>query len=162
MGKSKYEKKLDIIMNNLKIEKYDYNWDRYGSWVQFHYKDNRYKLEHNIEKARLQGMIMNYGSEAFAQIVLALEDLYRAINRGIYNLDIWLSGMKMSSEKNSANGFYELLGFNQQPSSVEEIWEQYHKRIKDFNLDNNGEQPAVKTLKEAAEKAVEHLTDKEN
>ncbi|UNC92978.1 J domain-containing protein [Candidatus Contubernalis alkaliaceticus] len=158
MNKSKYEKKLDRIMKNLKINKYDYNWDRYGSWIQFHYKEDLYRLEHNIEKARIQGIIIHYGSEAFAQIVLALEDLYKVINRGIYNLDTWLSGMRLPSEINNTNEYYELLGFTQKPSSVNEIWEQYHKRIKNLDLDNNGTKPAAEALKEAAERAVEQLT----
>ena len=37
---------------------------------------------------------MAYGSDCFAQIVLSLEDLARMAERGIYELQTWLSGMQ--------------------------------------------------------------------
>ncbi len=162
MRKSKYEKKLDSIMKNLKVSDYHYNWDRYGSWIEFHYKDNLYRLEHSIDKARLQGIIIQYGSEAFAQIVMALEDLNRAINRGVYDLDTWLAGVKLPPKSLKSCRFLEILGFTQQPSSKEEIWEQYDKRIKELELNENGNHLTAKMLKEAAEKAVENLSGSEN
>lgn len=149
-------------MKNLKVNEYEYNWDRYSSWIEFQYKDNLYRLEHSIDKARLQGIIMQYGSEAFTQIVLALEDISRAINRGIYDLDTWLSGVKLPPKSLKSCRFLETLGFTRQPSSVDEIWEQYHKRINDLKPEENGSHLTAKMLKEAAEKAVENLSSSQN
>lgn len=162
MRKSKYEKKLDRIMKNLKVAEYRYNWDRYSSWIEFQYKDNLYRLEHSIDKARLQGIIIQYGSEAFARIVLALEDISRAINRGVYDLDTWLEGVKLPPKSLKSCRFLEILGFSQQPSTREEVWEQYNKRMNELELDDNGNHLTAKMLKEAAERTVENLSKNQN
>ena len=107
-----YEKKLEKIMMRFGIEKKDYNWncDRYGGWVEFRYKGQIYRFEHTVDNAKKAGINLTYGSDAFAQIVLALEDLARIVERGIYDLQNWVAGMKMLPEKTTLPSFCSVLG----------------------------------------------------
>ena len=90
-----YEKKLGKVMERLGIEPEQYDWDcnRTGCWVQFHYKGSLYRFEHSVQNAQARGHNLSYGSDAFAQVVLALEDLARLVDRGIYDLQNWIAGM---------------------------------------------------------------------
>ena len=87
-----YEKKLEKVMSRfeINIDKYNYNWDRFSAYVQFNYKNELYRFELTTE----QSNDLSYGSDCFARIVLALEDLARMIERGIYDLSRWIAGMK--------------------------------------------------------------------
>ena len=81
-----YESKLKRVMERLGITKYNYNWDRFEAWIEFTYKGTLYRFEHSVEKARKNGISLSYGSDAFAQLVLSLEDIARMTERGIYEL----------------------------------------------------------------------------
>lgn len=89
-----YEYKLQQVMKRLEVEDYNFNWDRWSAWVEFVYHGELYRLEHSVEKARAKGVELRYGSDAFAEVVLTLEDLVRIVERGIYELETWLLGMK--------------------------------------------------------------------
>jgi hypothetical protein len=89
-----YEKKLTKVMERLGVITFNYNWDRFGCFIEFRYKNDLYRFDHTIEKARARGIDIKYGSDVFAQVVLALEDLARMVERGIYDLSTWVSGMK--------------------------------------------------------------------
>ena len=89
-----YEHKLQQVMKRLAVDDYDFNWDRWNAWVEFNYRGQLYRLEHSVEKARAKGVELRYGSDAFAEVVLTLEDLVRIVERGIYDLENWLLGMK--------------------------------------------------------------------
>jgi hypothetical protein len=89
-----YEHKLKQVMGRLGVEDYDFNWDRWNAWVEFRYGGELYRLEHGVEKAKEKGVELRYGSDAFAEMVLTLEDLVRIVERGIYELETWLAGMK--------------------------------------------------------------------
>ena len=90
-----YEKKLAKVMARFGIESDNYDWDcnRTGCWVQFWYKGSLYRFEHSVQNAQEHGHKLSYGSDAFAQVVLALEDLARLVDRGIYDLQDWVAGM---------------------------------------------------------------------
>lgn len=89
-----YEYKLQQVMERLGVEEYNFNWDRWSAWVEFAYRGESYRLEHSVEKAGAKGVELRYGSDAFAEVVLTLEDLVRIVERGIYELETWLLGMK--------------------------------------------------------------------
>ena len=89
-----YERKLKQVMERLKVNEYDWNWDRHGCWIQFRINSELYRFEHGLQKAQTRGAKLSYGSDAFAQLVLALEDLARMVERGIYELQTWVAGMK--------------------------------------------------------------------
>lgn len=89
-----YEYKLKQVMERLGVEEYNFNWDRWSAWVEFLYRGELYRLEHSVAKARARGVELRYGSDAFAEVVLTLEDVVRIVERGIYELETWLLGMK--------------------------------------------------------------------
>lgn len=87
---STYEQKLKRVMVRLGVEKYEYDWTRQTAYVQFFYKNQWYRFDHSVEKVNVGGkMKLTYGTDVFAQIVLALEDLARMVERGIYVM-FWL------------------------------------------------------------------------
>ena len=91
-----YEDKLVRVMARLGIEEGDYNydWSRQECWVEFRYKGELYRFSHSVKNAQEHGISLQYGSDAFAQVVLSLEDLARMVERGIYDLSTWVAGMK--------------------------------------------------------------------
>ena len=42
-----YERKLDKIMERFTASDHEYNFDRHGAWVQFHYRGELYRFEHS-------------------------------------------------------------------------------------------------------------------
>ena len=70
-----YEAKLERVMERLGVESFNFNWDRWSCFVEFRYKGELYRFDHSVEKAKARGIDIRYGSDAFAQVVLALEDL---------------------------------------------------------------------------------------
>lgn len=87
-----YERKLNRVMERLGVESHNFNWDRWGCWIEFRLKGDLYRFDHSVDKARARGVELRYGSDAFAQVVLALEDLARMVERGIYELSTWVAG----------------------------------------------------------------------
>jgi hypothetical protein len=116
-----YESKLNKVMERLGIKEYNYDFSRHGSWVEFRYKGELYRFDHSVEKAKSRGINLTYGSDAFAQIVLALEDLARMVERGIYDLQTWVSGMKYLPPVIEVPSCFKLLGFETIPASEEDI-----------------------------------------
>lgn len=155
-----YERKLKRVMDRLEIEKYNYNFDRFGCWIEFYYKNELYRFEHSVEKAHTRGIELVYGSDAFAQVVLALEDLTRMVERGIYDLGTWVAGMKYLPPPIEVPSFIQFLGFNQIPSGPEEVRERYRQLAKQMHPDTGGETEDFEKLQRAAEQAIKYLGEK--
>lgn len=143
-----YEAKLSKVMARLGIEQYDYDWSRYECWVSFVYKGQPYRFSHSVKSAQEHGVNIQYGSDAFAQVILSLEDLARMVERGIYDLSTWVSGMRYLPEASSLEPCFQAIGFAQRPTSVEEVKEQYKRMAKAMHPDSGGSDEAFITLKE--------------
>lgn len=65
-----YESKLVRVMERLGVKEYDYNFDRHGCWVEFRYRNEPYRFDHSVAKAKARGVNITYGSDAFSQVVL--------------------------------------------------------------------------------------------
>ena len=152
-----YEGKLERVMARLGIESYNYNFDRYGCYVEFKYKGELYRFDHSIEKARARGVEIRYGSDAFAQVVLALEDLARMVERGIYELGTWVAGMKFLPPTIEAPTFFRFMGFEQIPSGPKEVKERYRQLAKQMHPDNGGNEQDFNMLHDAAEKGMKYF-----
>lgn len=152
-----YERKLERVMERLSIESYNYNFDRHGCWVEFRYKAQLYRFDHSIEKARTRGIELLYGSDAFAQVVLALEDLARMVERGIYELQTWVAGMKYLPPPIEVPSFFRFLGFEQIPSDPEEVKDRYRTLAKQYHPDVGGNEEDFIKLEQAAEKAMKYF-----
>lgn len=148
-----YKRKLDRVMERLGVEEYNFNRDQWSCFVEFRYKGELYRFDHSIEKARARGIELQYGSDAFAQVVLALEDLARMVERGIYELQTWVAGMKYLPPPIEVPSFFKFMGFDQIPSGPEEVVARYKTLAKQFHPDMGGNEEDFKKLVEATEKA---------
>lgn len=155
-----YERKLVRVMERLGVEEFNWNWDRWGCWIEFRYKGELYRFDHSIEKARARGIELRYGSDAFAQVVLALEDLARMVERGIYDLQVWVAGMKYLPPPVEVPEYFRFLGFDQIPSGPEEVRERYRTLAKQMHPDAGGNEMDFLKLKNAVERALQYFEAK--
>ena len=155
-----YERKLKKVMERFGVEEYDYNFDRHGCWVQFRVKGDLYRFDHSVEKAKARGVKLVYGSDAFAQVVLALEDLARMVERGIYELQTWVAGMRYLPPPVDVPSFFKFLGFTEIPVSVIDVNDRYRTLAKTMHPDQGGDEEDFKKLKDAAERAKTYFGEK--
>lgn len=47
----KYERKLELVMERMGANEYNYNFDRHGAWVEFWLHGQIYRFDHDREKA---------------------------------------------------------------------------------------------------------------
>ena len=156
-----YEAKLERIMTRLGIERYDYDWNRLACWVEFTYKGQPYRFEHSIDNAQAHGVNIKYGSDVFAQVVLALEDLARMVERGIYDLSTWVAGMKYLPEKSKVPSCLEKLGFAQMPTA-QELKSRWKQIAKVSHPDAGGDEVYFVSMKTAYEEAEALVKEAEN
>jgi hypothetical protein len=154
-----YENKLQRVMERFGVSEYNWDYNRHGAWVEFRYKDSLYRFDHTVENAKARGITLTYGSDAFAQIVLALEDLARMVERGIYDLQTWVSGMKYLPPVAEIPGFFRVLGFEQIPASSLDIKERYKGLAKQLHPDMGGNKDDFQALQKASEDSIRYLTD---
>lgn len=152
-----YEAKLERVMARLGVESFDYDWSRFECWVEFTYKGGRYRFSHSLENARAHGVEFRYGSDAFAQVVLALEDLARIVERGIYELSTWVSGMKMLPAAQEIEPCFQALGFAERPTEASQVKEQYRRMAKALHPDTGGNEAAFTVLRENFERCIQIL-----
>lgn len=152
-----YEQKLSRVMERLEIKDFNYNFDRFGCWVEFRYRNQLYRFEHSIEKAKARGVELRYGSDAFAQVVLALEDLARMVERGIYELSTWVAGMKYLPPPVEVPSFFRFLGYEQIPAGPEDVKERYRQLAKTMHPDAGGKEEDFMKLTQASEKAMKYF-----
>lgn len=155
-----YEKKLSKVMERFEVENYDWDYNRTGGWVQFTYKGQVYRFEHSVENARAHNVPLNYGSDAFAQIVLALEDLARIVNRGIYDLQNWVAGMKALPTPTYIPDFFRVLGFDYIPADTAEVERAYRKKAAVVHPDKGGSTTDFIAVKSAYDAALKFLQAK--
>lgn len=157
-----YEVKLARIMNRLDVQEFNYNWDRFSSWIEFRYKGELYRFDHSLENAKTHGVDLKYGSDVFAQLVLSLEDLARMVERGIYDLQRWVAGMKFLPQALEVPSFLKYLGFDEIPSDEEEIKTRYRNLALQMHPDKGGNSEDFMKLKRAAEDALNYYKTKGN
>ena len=145
-------------MERLGVKSYNWNWDRFGCFVEFRYKNDLYRFEHSLEKAQAKGVSLRYGSDVFAQVVLALEDLARMVERGIYDLSTWVSGMKYLPPPVEVPSFFQFLGYEEIPTSSEDVKERFRQLAKTMHPDAGGSQEDFHKLKDASEKAMQYFS----
>ena len=155
---STYEAKLEKVMTRLGVERFDYNWDRSSCWIEFFYKGQVYRFEHSTTNAQNHGMNIKYGSDVFAQLVLSLEDLARMVERGIYDLSIWVSGMKYLPEKSYLPSCFQKLGFETKPS-LQELKVRWKQIVKTAHPDVGGDENYFIAMKSAFDEAESLLKE---
>lgn len=156
-----YERKLQKVMERMTVEEYNYNFDRHGAWIEFRLKGQLYRFDHTKEKAEARGIKLMYGSDCFAQIVLSLEDLARMAERGIYELQTWLEGMKFLPPPVVVPECLRNLGFAQIPESVEDVKARYKTLAKKCHPDTGGSEADFAALQETAHEALKYMGTRE-
>lgn len=150
-----YEKKLATVMTRLGIEKYNYDYTRRAAWVTFAYKGQNYRFEHSVENAAAHGQPLSYGSDAFCQIVLTLEDLARASNRGIYDLQTWIEGILKSLPCHvPVPGCFATLGLIQTGTTAEDVQKAFRTAAMKVDQTNSAGSEEIRRLLEAKEECL--------
>ncbi len=152
-----YERKLDRVMERMGAEEYNYNFDRFGAWVEFRLRGQLYRFDHTREKAAARGIKLSYGSDCLAQIVLSLEDLARMAERGIYELQTWLAGLKFLPPPVVMPECFRVLGFEELPGDGEEIKARFKTLAKQRHPDGGGSSEDFIALQTAAREAMEYM-----
>lgn len=152
-----YKAKLERVMERMGVEDYNYNWDRFSAYVEFRRKGQLFRFDHSVEKAAARGIELTYGSDVFAQLVITLEDLARMGERGIYELQTWLEGMKFLPPPEILPECLKILGFESIPSSAEEVKTRYKTLAKQLHPDMGGSQEAFVALQKAAQQAIDFM-----
>lgn len=157
-----YERKLERVMERLKAENVNYDWTRSEAWITFTYKGEFYRFEHSVQRARERGIELRYGSDAFAQLVLALEDLARLVERGIYDLARWIAGLKALPEGQNIPECFVALGFDRIPSGSEEVKKAFAALVKQAHPDNRetGSEERFKALVKYRDEALKYLEER--
>lgn len=152
-----YERKLARVMERLGVTKHDWNWDRHGCWVTFTYKGEHYRFDHSVENAKKHGHQLRYGSDAFAQVVLTLEDLARMAERGIYDLQTWVAGLKFLPSPVELPECLRVLQFERIPTGPEEVKARFLEMAKVHHPDVGGDPEQFKRIKRAEQDALAYL-----
>lgn len=155
---STYEAKLEKVMQRFGADKYDYNWDRFSCWVEFWYKGQLYRFEHSIENAKQHGSDVKYGSDVFAQVVLTLEDIARMTERGIYELQTWVAGLKALPKPKDIPDCFKVLGFDDVPD-IEKLKARYRQIVKTAHPDLGGNNEYFLTVQNAYHEAEQVLKE---
>lgn len=162
-GVSFYEYKLERVMKRLGVSTYTFNWDRWGCFVDFYYKGEHYRFEHSVEKARAKGLNLRNGSETFIEVVLTLEDLARIVERGIYGLETWVSGIKYHSvSADELPECFKMLGFSEIPAGPEGVRRRYEALVREVPSNGKDSEEKLRHLKKAAEQAINHFKENES
>jgi hypothetical protein len=91
---------------------------------------------------------------------LALEDLGRMVERGIYDLGTWVEGMKFLSPVVEVPSLFKFLGFERIPSDLAEVMDRYRTLAKQMHPDTGGNQEDFIQLQKAVEQAKKYLAEK--
>ncbi len=151
--------KLKRVMERLGVDDYDYDWstskDGAMAWVRFTYKGQPYYFEHSTENTKGTKQELSYVSDVFIQLIYALEDLARIVERNIYDLQTWVKGLKALPEP--LPEWAVTMGFEVLPTSKEEVETQYRIQAKTIHPDQGGSSEEFMRLKEARDKAKLYL-----
>ena len=159
----KYEAKLDKVMDRLCIagKDYSFDWGRWSAWIQFTHKGKAWTFEHSVERSRqlnaenAKVKALALGSDCFAKLVLALEDLARMAEDGIFDLaEMQLRGLKALPPAVELPTCFRLLGFTQVPTGPEEVRQAYREKAKVFHSDAGGNDEDFKALVATRDQAL--------
>lgn len=123
--------------------------------VEMRYKGKAYRFENSSAKSAECGRNLTYVSDLFGAIVYALEGLARAVEQGIFTLDMLLTGALALPEGTKLEPCFAALGFTQRPETAEEVKTQYRRMAQVMHPDKGGDASAFVALKENYGKCLE-------
>lgn len=128
-----FEAKLARVMARMGVDEdhYQSNWTSgkggASCWVEMRYAGSVYRFENSTEKSRQCGRNLVCVSDLFGAVVYALEGLARAVEQGIFTLDMLLSGALALPAAPVVEPCFAALGFDRRPATAEEVRAQYGK-----------------------------------
>lgn len=147
-----FEAKLARVMNRLGVETYQCDWMRTkgnsSCFVEMQYKGTTYRFENSVEKSKASGRNLFYVSDLLASIVYSLEGLARAVEQGIFTLDMLLAGVPALPEKIDIEPCFAVLGFTAKPETKEQVKEQFRNMAKVMHPDSGGSEEQFQRLVE--------------
>lgn len=154
-----YERKLSRVMERFAVGRFNFNYDRHGAFVEFWRRDQYYRLEQTVERSQKSksDARLHYGSDCFCQIVLALEDLARLSERGIYDLQVWIEGLRALPAGGTVPGYFLALGLDRVPESLDAVHQAYRSTAKRTHPDAGGTPEAFRAVQEAYARARGHF-----
>lgn len=157
-SREEYEQKLGRVMNRLGVQVYDYDWSRRGCWVQMVYAGRAYRFENSVDKSAESGRLSNV-TDLFAQIVLALEGLARAIENGIFTLDMLMAGVPALSAAADIPDCFKAMGFERLPEDADSVKAKYRELAKNAHPDAGGDEEAFLLLRANLNKCLTWLAE---
>lgn len=156
-----FEKKLGRVMERLGVEHYQYDWSqgKAGSscFVEMRYGGSTYRFENSSAKSASCGRKLTYVSDLFGSVVYSLEGLARAVEQGIFTLDMLLVGVPALPSATPLEPCFQALGFSERPPDVEAIKRQYKRMAQVMHPDKGGSDEAFATLTENYEACLQAL-----
>ncbi len=149
-----FEKKLARVMERLGVDADHYQCDYHKSkagcvvFVEMRYGGSVYRFENSGAKSAACGRGLTYKSDLFGEIVYSLEGLARAVEKGIFTLDMLLAGVPALPAGEPLEPCFQAMGFTERPGSVEEVRAQYHRMAQVMHPDKDGNAGAFANLSE--------------
>jgi len=150
-----YKKRLAAVMQQAGVTEYSFDYSTTGAWVLFTYGSQQYRLEHSVDGAVSKGQPILTGSDAFCQIVLTLEDLVQAADRGVRDLQTWVEGIKDIPWPDVFPDCFRWLGFQSLPTSAAEIDDAFEEAAK--AVESSGEYEQLVDFRDAC---MDYLADR--
>ena len=135
----------------------DWGWGRQDCWVLFYYRGQPYQFRHSMAAALARGYKFTRGLDVFAQLVYGIEDLARLVERGLYDLGVWIEPFKALPAPSDVPDCLRRLGFDRAPRSREEVVAHYHTMARLQHPDNQetGDEQAMVLLNRAKDEALQ-------
>lgn len=157
------EKKLHRVMGRLGVEKYDYNWtqSRGGGncYVEMLYKGSTYRFENDAQKSAECGRRLTYVSDLFAAVVYSLEGLARAVEQGIFTLDMLLTGVPALPAAEPLEPCFAAMGFSSRPENEQDVKTRYKQLAKVMHPDTGGSSEDMIRLRQTYEECLRLMED---
>lgn len=171
MGKEKqyrgdtsfFEGKLARVMDRLGVETYQCDWmqTRGNStcFVEMRYGGSTYRFENSAEKSKACGRDLYFVSDLLASIVYSLEGLARAVEQGIFTLDMLLAGVPALPATKELDSCFQAMGFSAWPESADQVKAQFRKLSKVMHPDAGGDSEAFRRLVDNYERCLKLMED---
>lgn len=158
-----FEAKLERVLNRLGAETYQCDWMRTKGnsicFVEMQYKGMTYRFENSVEKSRACGRDLFYVSDLLASIVYSLEGLARAVEQGIFTLDMLLAGVPALPAAKELDSCFLAMGFSAWPESPDQVKAQFRKLSKVMHPDAGGDSDAFRRLVENYERCLKLMEE---
>lgn len=166
MNKKKYssdfpdlESKLARVMDRLGVQRYQYDWtsskNNASCFVEMEYQGRWYRFDNDRAKSAASGRGLVFPSDLFAAVVYALEGLARAVEQGIFSLDMLLVGLpQLEAHAPKVEACFLELGFSARPESADDVKRQYRHLAKSVHPDAGGDRTAFDALTQNYEQCL--------